>query len=104
MTLVMIVAAVVVLPLEYHSLSATDAWIFVAYVSAFPYLGWTFVPILALHGVLFGRVAWYLESRSQEDRGRGGHAPVRGRGGDDRGDLAEPWGDRVRAFVERRPG
>ena len=65
MTLVMIVAAVVVLPLEYHSLSATDAWIFVAYVSAFPYLGWTFVPILALHGVLFGRVAWYLESRSR---------------------------------------
>src|SRR5205807_437917 len=51
--------------LEYHSLSATDAWIFVAYVSAFPYLGWTFVPILALHGVLFGRVAWYLESRSR---------------------------------------
>src|SRR5207249_665150 len=39
--------------------------IFVAYVSAFPYLGWTFVPILALHGVLFGRVAWYLESRSR---------------------------------------
>jgi len=34
-------------------------------VSAFPYLGWTFVPILALHGVLFGRVAWYLESRSR---------------------------------------
>src|SRR2546429_4424545 len=65
MTLVMIVAAVVVLPLEYHSLSATDAWIFVAYVSAFPYLGWTFVPILALHGVLCGRVAWYLESRSR---------------------------------------
>src|SRR5207237_7892727 len=58
-------AAVVGLSLEYHSLSASDAWIFVAYVSAFPYLGWTFVPILALHGVLFGGVAWYLESRSR---------------------------------------
>jgi len=34
-------------------------------VTSFPYLGWTFVPILALHGVLFGRVAYYLESRSR---------------------------------------
>ena len=64
-TLVMILAAVVILPIEYHSLSSTDAWIFVAYVTSFPYLGWTFVPILALHGVLFGRVAYYLESRSR---------------------------------------
>ncbi len=64
-TLVMILAAVVILPIEYHSLSSTDAWIFVVYVTSFPYLGWTFVPILALHGVLFGRVAYYLESRSR---------------------------------------
>src|SRR5207302_1716136 len=55
----------VLLPIEYHSLSSTDAWIFVVYVTSFPYLGWTFVPILALHGVLFGRVAYYLESRSR---------------------------------------
>jgi len=64
-TLVIILAAVVILPIEYHSLSSTDAWIFVVYVTSFPYLGWTFVPILALHGVLFGRVAYYLESRSR---------------------------------------
>jgi hypothetical protein len=64
-TLVMILAAVVILPIEYHSLSSTDAWIFVMYATSFPYLGWTFVPILALHGVLFGRVAYYLESRSR---------------------------------------
>ncbi len=64
-TLVMILAAVVILPIEYHSLSSTDAWIFVVYVTSFPYLGWTFVPTLALHGVLFGRVAYYLESRSR---------------------------------------
>jgi len=64
-TLIMILAAVVILPIEYHSLASTDAWIFVVYVTSFPYLGWTFVPILALHGVLFGRVAYYLESRSR---------------------------------------
>jgi len=64
-TLIMILAAVVILPIEYHSLSSTDALIFVVYVTSFPYLGWTFVPILALHGVLFGRVAYYLESRSR---------------------------------------
>ena len=64
-TLVLILAAVVIVPLQYHSLVATDVWFFVVYITAFPYLGWTFVPILALHGVLFGRVAWYLESRSR---------------------------------------
>jgi hypothetical protein len=64
-TLVMIVAAVVILPIEYHSLASTDGWIFIVYVTSFPYLGWTFVPILALHGILFGRVAYYLESRSR---------------------------------------
>jgi len=64
-TLIMILAAVVILPIEYHSLASTDAWMFVVYVTSFPYLGWTFVPILALHGVLFGRVAYYLESRSR---------------------------------------
>src|SRR6266566_4159798 len=55
-TLVMILAAVVILPIEYHSLSSTDAWIFVVYVTSFPYLGWTFVPILALRGVLDERL------------------------------------------------
>jgi hypothetical protein len=64
-TVIMIVAAILILPLEYHMISSTQAWLFVVYVTAFPYLGWTFVPILALHGILFGRVANYLESRSR---------------------------------------
>src|SRR5437773_6990646 len=70
-TLVMIVAAVVVVPLEYHSLSATDAWIFVAYVSAFPYLGWTFVPFFAFPAVFFGGVACSFDSRSRRMAARG---------------------------------
>jgi len=65
LTLVMIFAAILLLPLEYHSVASTDAWILVLYVTAFPYLAWTFVPILALHGVLFSRVANYLEARSR---------------------------------------
>src|SRR5439155_1320347 len=40
-----------------------DAWIFILYVTVFRYIGWSFVPILALQGVLFGRVAGYLEPR-----------------------------------------
>jgi hypothetical protein len=34
-------------------------------VTTFPYLGWTLVPILALHGILFGRVASYLAPGSR---------------------------------------
>ena len=64
LTLILILGAVLLLPLEYHSIASTDAWIFIVYVTAFPYLGWTFVPILALHGILFGRVANYLDPRS----------------------------------------
>jgi hypothetical protein len=64
-TLSMILAAVIILPLEYHSLASSEPWVLVTYVTAFPYLGWTFVPILALHGVLFGRVAYYLDPRSR---------------------------------------
>lgn len=63
LTLIMVVLAAVLLPLEYHSIASTDAWLFVVYVTAFPYLGWMFVPVLALHGILFGRVANFLESR-----------------------------------------
>ena len=44
---------------------SADAWTFLVYVTAFPYLGWTFVPVLALHGILFGRVANYASPRSQ---------------------------------------
>src|SRR5207247_1062311 len=38
-------------------------WIFVFYVNVFPYLSWSFVPILALHGILFGRIAGSVEPR-----------------------------------------
>lgn len=65
LTLVLVGAAILILPLEYHSFTSTQAWLFVVYVTAFPYLSWTFVPILALHGILFGRVANFLESRSR---------------------------------------
>src|SRR5712692_2566265 len=64
-TLGLILAAVVILPIEYHSFASSEPWVLVTYVTAFPYLGWTFVPILALHGVLFGRVAYYLDPRSR---------------------------------------
>lgn len=65
LTLVLIFAAVLILPLEYHTIASTQAWLLVLYVTAFPYLGWTFVPVLALHGIVFGRVANYLEPRSR---------------------------------------
>src|SRR5437867_3131800 len=63
LTLVLIFAAIIILPIEYHTFASTEAWILVLYVTAFPYLGWTFVPILALHGIVFGRVARFLEPR-----------------------------------------
>ena len=56
MTLGLVAAALVFLPLEYHVVSSTETWILVLYVSAFPFLAWIFVPTLALHGILFGRV------------------------------------------------
>lgn len=65
MTLIMILSAVLVLPFEYHSASSTDAWVWVVYLTALPHQGWMFIPVLALHGVLFGRVANYLDPRSR---------------------------------------
>src|SRR6266699_1311974 len=58
-------AAVAVLPLQYHAIASTDAWLIAVYVTAFPYLAWTFLPVLALHAILFGRVANYLDPRSR---------------------------------------
>jgi len=65
LTLGLVLAAVVVLPLQYHAMASTDAWLIAVYVTAFPYLAWTFVPVLALHAILFGRVANYLDPRSR---------------------------------------
>jgi len=58
-----VVAAIAVLLFEYRAIVSPDAWIFILYVTVFRYVGWSFVPILALQGVLFGRVAGYLEPR-----------------------------------------
>jgi len=65
LTLTLVFAGVIIIPLEYHSFITTNAWVVVLYVTTFPYLGWTLVPILALHGILFGRVASYLAPRSR---------------------------------------
>lgn len=61
--LVLAGAAAVVLPVQYHALASTDAWLLVLYVTVFPFVAWTSVPLLALHGILFGRVAGYLGPR-----------------------------------------
>ena len=63
LTVAVVVAAVAVLLFEYRAIVSPDAWIFILYVTLFRYIGWSFVPILALQGVLFGRVAGYLEPR-----------------------------------------
>jgi len=63
LTVVVVVAAFAILLFEYRAIVSPDAWIFILYVTVFRYIGWSFVPILALQGVLFGRVAGYLEPR-----------------------------------------
>lgn len=60
MTLGLVAAAIVFLPLQYHVVASTETWILVLYISAFPFLAWIFVPTLALHGILFGRVGNFL--------------------------------------------
>ena len=64
-TLVLVGSAVFLLPLQYHTIASTQAWILVLYVTSFPYLAWFLVPVLALHGIVFGRVANYLDPRSR---------------------------------------
>src|SRR2546422_6081923 len=63
LTVVVVVAAFAILLFEYRAIVSPDAWIFILYVTVFRYIGWSFVPILALQGVLFGRVAGSLEPR-----------------------------------------
>ncbi len=60
MALVLAIGAVVFLPLQYHLYASTQTLLLVLYVTAFPFLAWTFVPTLALHGILFGRVGNFL--------------------------------------------
>ncbi len=61
MTLALVAAAIVILPLQFHVVSANQLWVFVLYISAFPFLPWIFIPTLALHGILFGRAANFLD-------------------------------------------
>jgi len=65
LTLLLSLAAVAFLPIQYHTYASSEAWILVLYVSAFPFLAWTSIPVLALHGIVFGRVANYLGSRAR---------------------------------------
>lgn len=64
-TLGLAFAPLVVLPIQYHAFAASQTWLLVVYVTAFPFVPWTFVPVLALHGIVFGRVANYLDPRAR---------------------------------------
>jgi len=61
LTLVVAVATVVILLLQYHALASADAWVFIGSWSVLRLAGWALVPTLALHGIIFGRVARSLE-------------------------------------------
>ena len=63
LSLVAVVAAITIVLFQYRAIVSPDAWIFILYGTVFRYIGWSFVPILALQGVLFGRVAGCLEPR-----------------------------------------
>lgn len=63
LTLLLSLTAAAFLPIEYHTVASSEAWLLVLYVSAFPFLAWTSIPVLALHGIVFGRVANYLDGR-----------------------------------------
>lgn len=65
LALALVLAALVALPLQYHAFASTEAWLLALYATAFPFVAWAFVPILALHGILFGRVANYLDGPSR---------------------------------------
>jgi hypothetical protein len=63
LTLLVAVATVVGLLLQYRAVASTDVWIFFVSWSVLRFAGWSIVPILALHGIIFGRVARSLEPR-----------------------------------------
>ena len=60
LSLALVAAAVLILPLQYRMFASAQAWLLILYISAFPFLVWLFIPMLALHGILFGRIANYL--------------------------------------------
>ncbi len=64
-SIALVAGALVFLPLQYHVTSASQAWVLILYISAFPFLAWLFIPTLALHGILFGRAANFLDPASK---------------------------------------
>ena len=58
-------AGLAVLPIEYGVTTSPLAWLFLLYLFALPFLVWSFVPTLALHGIIFARVSRYLDARSE---------------------------------------
>ena len=65
LSVVVACTSIAILPLEYRGVESAATILLLLYIGAFPYLIWTFVPVLALHGVLFARVGRYLDSRSR---------------------------------------
>lgn len=63
--LALVAAAAVLLPIQYRSIAPTGIWVLILYITAFPYLAWLFVPTIALHGILFGRVGNFLDPPSK---------------------------------------
>jgi len=61
LSLLVAVATVVVLLLQYHALASANVWIFIVSWPIMRFAGWSLVPTLALHGIIFGRVARSLE-------------------------------------------
>src|SRR2546426_450664 len=61
LSLLVAVATVVVLLLQYHALASANVWIFIVSWPIMRFAGWSLMPTLALHGIIFGRVARSLE-------------------------------------------
>lgn len=65
LTLLVAVAAAIIVLLQYHAIASTDVWVLVVSWSVLRFAGWSLVPTLALHGIIFGRIARSLEPRFQ---------------------------------------
>lgn len=63
LAVLLVLGSVLILPLQYHALASSEASLVVVVVTAFPFVAGTAVPVLALHGIVFGRVARYLDPR-----------------------------------------
>jgi len=100
LTLVVAVATVVILLLQYHALASADAWVFIGSWSVLRLAGWALVPTLALHGIIFGRVARSLEPGFQYLTDLGALILFAVFRRNDRDDSPEPRGHRLRSSME----